>query len=34
VRLYRLLAEEELGGDLGVRLAVDDQARELELTLG
>jgi hypothetical protein len=34
LRLHRLLAEEELGGDLGVGLAVDDEPRELELALG
>src|SRR5215467_13603172 len=34
VGLDGLLAEEELGRDLGVRLAVDDEARQLELALG
>ena len=34
VGLDRLLAEEQLGGDLGIRLAVDDEPRELELALG
>src|SRR5262249_53148677 len=31
VRLDRLLAEEQLGGDLRIRLAVDDEPGELEL---
>src|SRR5438270_11214397 len=34
VSLHRLLAEEQLGGDLGVRLPVDDQARDLQLARG
>src|SRR4051812_38970831 len=34
VRLDRLLAEEQLRCDLGVRLSVDDQARDLQLTRG
>src|SRR3954465_7223896 len=34
VSLDRLLAEEQLGRDLGVRLSVDDQARDLQLTRG
>jgi hypothetical protein len=34
VSLDRLLAEEQLGCDLGVRLPVDDQARDLQLTRG
>ena len=34
VRLHRLLAEEQLGGDLGIRLAVDDQSRDLEFARG
>src|SRR2546430_15418916 len=34
VRLDRLLAEEELRGDLGIRLAVDDEPRDLELAFG
>ena len=33
-RLDRLLAEEELGGDLRVRLAVDHEPRDLELAPG
>jgi len=31
VCLDRLLAEEQLGGDLGIRLAINDKARQLEL---
>jgi hypothetical protein len=31
VSLHRLLAEEQLSRDLGVRLPVDDQARDLQL---
>ena len=31
VSLDRLLAEEQLGGDLGIRLAVDDEPSDLEL---
>jgi hypothetical protein len=34
VRLDRLEAEEELGGDLGVRLAIDDKRGDLALALG
>ena len=34
MRLDGLGAEEQLGGDLGVGPAVDDQARHLQLALG
>ena len=34
VRLDRLLAEEQLGGDLGIGFAVDDEPRDLELACG
>ena len=34
VRLHRLVAEEQLGGDLAVGLAVGHQAGDLELALG
>src|SRR5256885_7860348 len=34
VSLDRLLAEEQLGGDLGIRLPVDDEARDLQLARG
>src|SRR3954447_9756510 len=34
VRLDGLLAQEQLGCDLRVRLSVDDQARDLQLTGG
>jgi hypothetical protein len=34
VRLDRLLAEVERGGDFAVGLAVDDQPRDLKLALG
>src|SRR5262245_6706910 len=34
MRLDGLLAEEQLGRDLGVRLAVDDEAGELKLSVG
>ena len=34
VRLDRLRAQEQLAGDLCVRLAIDDQARDLEFPRG
>src|SRR5947207_14417073 len=34
VSLHRLLAEEQLGGDLRIRLSIDDQPRDLQLTRG
>jgi len=34
VGLDRLLAEKQLGGDLWVRLAVDSEARDLQLACG
>src|SRR5215813_10005642 len=33
VRLYRLWAEEELGGDLRIGLSIDDEQHHLELAL-
>ena len=34
VRLHRPLADEELGGDLGVRLALPDEREHLALAAG